>query len=345
MNILPGEKFIFPRFLLSLSALLMMALITQGCSDNGSDITLTNELGGGWVTIATPSDSGSATTYCDSAWVSGEAFISADYFRCCSGSATDTGVTVSWENLVTGTHGDASQAVDYCYLFGTPYLCNHTWQAEIPLILGDNIIQISAIDPGGAGGRDTITIYKPEYGYNLSGRVSTYDDLGLGYFQSGVELTLDGAVTKRVIPSSADGYGLVTGQYQFSCVPNGAYTLTATTQSFSYIFEPAFINFAVAGQDVFNLDFKTTAYPLSGTITDSSGLTHSSFISVTVDGGGDSWSWPVQQDGSYTYLVPNGSYTITPSDYFCLTCYFTPSSITVEVTDQGSSGLDFVWYP
>jgi hypothetical protein len=330
---------------LPLPTLLAALLLTlAGCSGSGGDAVPPGP-SGGWVTITSPSDSGSATTYCSSITLSGEAFISTDYYRCCSGSATDTGVTVSWENLVTGTSGTASQSVDYCYLFGTPYLCNHTWYAEVPLILGDNLIQLTATDPGGTGGIATITITQPEYSYSLSGRLSTYEGLGLGYFQSGVGLALSGPVSKSSTPSSADGSGVVTGQYQFSCIPDGSYTITPVTPAFNYLFEPPSLEFSVVGQDVVNLDFRTTAYPLSGTITDAGGTPQSSFISVTIASSDGSRSWPVQPDGSYRYIVPNGSYTITPTDYLCLTCSFTPPGRTVDVTDQGVSGLDFVWNP
>jgi hypothetical protein len=324
-----------------------LLLTLTGCSDSGDGVVSFSALSGGWVTITSPSDSGSATTYCSSVTLSGEAFISTDYAHCCSGSATDTGVSVSWENQASGTRGAASQSVDYCYLFGTPYLCNHSWYATVPLLLGDNLIQITAIDPGGSGGRDSLTVNQPEYAYDLSGVVSSDEGVGLGYFQSGMELVLEGRLSRRVVTASAAAPGVVVGQYRFSCIPDGNYTITPVA-AFDLPFAPTTLAVSVAGGGLTALDFKAGAYPLSGAISDAEGGARSSYISVTIDGTGASvgrWSWPVAADGRYEFLVPNGSYTLTPHDLLCLTCSFTPPSRAIEVAGGGSSGLDFTWNP
>lgn len=296
---------------------------------------------GGWVTITSPSDTGQAATSCNAVSLGGEAFISSDYYRCCTGSADDTGVAVTWENLVTGASGAAAQSVRICYLFGTPYLCDHTWSASVPLVLGDNIIKVTAADPGGTGGTDTITVYKPEYSYTVSGVLSTYEGIGLGYFQSGVELQLTGGLDLTAIPSSAG----TVGQYQFTCIPDGSYTVEPVTSSFNYVFAPDFHAFSVAGQDVSNLDFKTDAYAVAGTITyETSGLPVDSGVKVELTDGSASWYWYVQPGGVYSYAVPSGTYTITPSALFCPGCTFTPASRTVDIIDSSVPGLDFVYH-
>jgi len=66
----------------------------------------------GWATIDAPP----ATVRPESASFSGQAFISPKMHRCCGGDATDTGVTVTWANLETGTTGPAHQVARCCRL-------------------------------------------------------------------------------------------------------------------------------------------------------------------------------------------------------------------------------------
>jgi hypothetical protein len=58
-------------------------------------------------------------------------------------------------------------------------------------VLGDNQIKITAADPGGTGAIENITAFKPEHSYTVSGILSTYADIAIGYNQSGIELELD----------------------------------------------------------------------------------------------------------------------------------------------------------
>jgi hypothetical protein len=301
--------------------------------------------GGGDITITIPTDSTYTSTSCDTAHLSGSAFISNSYSRCCSGDAEDTGVQVTWENLVTGTTGAADQYVRICYgLFNYPYLCGHSWSADIPLILGDNIIKVTAVDPGGTGGTDTITVSKPEYSYTVSGLLSTPEGTGVGYDQSGieVELTSDESLTTR--PSSTDS----VGYYEFTCIPNGSYTLAPVSSSFTYVFEPEYRTFTVADQDMTDIDFKADAYSVTGKITNaSSGTPVNSFVRMDITSVNAGWYSYVQQDGTYSFVVPNGIYTIAPTstELFCLGgCTFTPESRTVEITNSSQPDLDFVYH-
>jgi Bacterial Ig-like domain/Galactose oxidase, central domain len=112
--------------------------------------------GRGSVTIVSPSST-TVSTEEDFINLSGVAFISPDRFRCCSGSATDTGVFVTWANS-TGGNGATSQTVGICSAFGTPFLCNHKWTVRIPLVMGTNVIRITATDLGSNEGTDGITV-------------------------------------------------------------------------------------------------------------------------------------------------------------------------------------------
>jgi hypothetical protein len=110
---------------------------------------------GGWVTVTNP-EYCPIQTESSSAFVAGKAFISDAWYRCCTGSATDTGVTVSWFNETSATSGYTVQFVRYCWFFGT-FLCDHSYYANIPLAMGENRIIVTASDPSGVSGQRTIT--------------------------------------------------------------------------------------------------------------------------------------------------------------------------------------------
>ena len=128
------------------------ALITA-CGGGGG-VTVEQDLGGaGWVTISGPDTTSGLT-----ASVSGKAFISPTMQRCCSGDASDTGVTVSWSNETTGASGPAVQTPKYGYFFFTPFLSGHRWSASVPLALGSNVITVTASDSSGNFGHASLTV-------------------------------------------------------------------------------------------------------------------------------------------------------------------------------------------
>ena len=57
-----------------------------------------NRTGAGWVTIVSNDAGSSGSTDSRTVSLGGDAFVSPTFFVCCSGSATDTGVVVSWVN-------------------------------------------------------------------------------------------------------------------------------------------------------------------------------------------------------------------------------------------------------
>ncbi|MBI3529191.1 MAG: Ig-like domain-containing protein [Betaproteobacteria bacterium] len=150
-----------PRWRVAALTSLLLMLCACGGGGGGTDASTPpndpNRVGAGWVTI-TGSDAGpSKLTNSPTVSLSGDAFISPKFFVCCTGSATDTGVTVSWANATTGGSGAATQAPQYCFFLGY-YLCGHTWQATIDLVVGNNAITITATDPGGNLGRATVSV-------------------------------------------------------------------------------------------------------------------------------------------------------------------------------------------
>jgi hypothetical protein len=257
---------------------------------------------------------------------------------CCTGTVEDlTGVRVIWTNATTGISGQAFQSVQLCPFV---FLCNHIWRATVPLVLGDNQITVTAYDTTtGAANTDTITINKPALSYSASGTLRTVDQIGVGYFESGVGLQLSGDAANSINPLSRSQ----AGKYAVSCLVNGNYTITPTTSNtFNYLFQPSSRDFTVVGADVSDLDFQTTAYAVTGMIRDTAGNPLGSVgFSVKISNGGISWSQSQDETGTHNFVVPNGTYTLTPAPS-CTTCIFTPPNRTIVVNNASVSGQDFV---
>ena len=145
-------------------AALLLVLLLAACgggfdeveSSRPQDPNAPERVGSGSLTIDEPTAESTYSTEEDSVFLSGSAFISPTHLRCCSGSATDTGVTVT-----SSTGSDVSQSASYCNPlgFGPLSLCGHTWSTRITnLRVGDTRITLTARDPSGNIGRDSITI-------------------------------------------------------------------------------------------------------------------------------------------------------------------------------------------
>jgi hypothetical protein len=148
------------------AVLVTLSIAVAACGGGGDDVQPPSEesppsrIGRGWIEISSPTQASSYTTASPEIRVSGSAFVDGDGYRCCSGSASDTGVHVGWANAAQGS-GSASQSVEYCrFYFGPLYLCRHTWSAWIPLVVGENLISVSAHDAGNNAGLDRITIVR-----------------------------------------------------------------------------------------------------------------------------------------------------------------------------------------
>ncbi|MGA1865500.1 MAG: carboxypeptidase-like regulatory domain-containing protein [bacterium] len=315
-----------------------LILVIIGCGGDGTGGGSDGEdySGGGWVTIEDPTTEPTISTNCDHIYIGGEAFISPTWYRCCSGSAEDTGVTVTWRNITSGESGNADQSVDICYFFGSPYLCNHRWGATVPLALGENQITVSASDPSGVSGHSSITVSKPEASFSINGRVTNTLDIGLWNSGiSGFKLTLTG--TDQNTSVFTNRYG----SYSFSCVQNGSYTITPSS-TINFIFTPANRSVTVSDADVTSQDFVTEAYFISGSVTSTTGIGISG-IQVSLAGTNASATYFTDPNAYYIFAVPNGSYTITPSYCDWLGCYsITPAARDVIVDYADVTGQDFV---
>lgn len=287
------------------------------------------------ISITFPTTERTFSEVCNSEVLSGDAGFGTSP-SCCTGTAEElTGVRVTWSNATTGTSGQAFQSVQFCPLV---QLCYHTWRATVPLVLGDNQITVTASDTTtGAANTNTITINKPALSYTASGTLSTVDQIGVRHFESGVKLQLSGDAANSIIPSSRSQ----AGKYEVRCLVNGDYTITPTTNNtFNYLFQPPSRNFTVVGADVSDLDFQTTAYAATGMIRDTAGNPLGGHT-VRISGGGISRSWLQDETGTYSFVVPNGTYTVTPAPS-CTSCTFTPPNRTIVVNNASINGQDFV---
>jgi hypothetical protein len=131
--------------------LLLLAACLSGCGGE-SDSLQNDNVGAGWIRIS------SAQSDSQNAYLSGTAFISPGWFVCCTGSASDTGVDVSWSNSTTGASGSATQKLSYGCFLSTCWPDSHTWSANIPLATGTNLIFVVASDPAGNIGRRSFNI-------------------------------------------------------------------------------------------------------------------------------------------------------------------------------------------
>ena len=154
--------------------------------------------------------------------------------------------------------------------------------------------------------------------YTISGVIS-------GTGGPGATVSLAGAATSSV---TADG----SGNYSFSGLTNGAYTVTAGKSG--YTFSPASQPVTLSGASVSGVNFGTITYTIAGTIAGLGGpgatvsLSGSATATVTANA-----------SGNYAFSgLTNGSYTVTPSQSGFS---FSPGSQAVTVNNAGVSAVNF----
>lgn len=254
-----------------------------------------------------------------------------------------TGVQVTWDNAGSGASGDAQQFVDVCSLLPL-ILCGHTWSASIPLAPLENRITITATDLTSTDKyTDTTTVDRPTPSFTASGTLRTAELVSVGYSETHVEFQLTDDGGNSIIPTTQFN----TGGFWIPCLANGSYRVTPITQhTFNYAFQPSFFDFTVSGADVPNLDFQTNAYPIMGTFLDETGAPVAIFgdpsaYEVTIARERTSWTRNLDFTGAFAFVVPNGTYTLTPGPS-CSSCSFLPADRVVEVNSAVVTGQDFV---
>ena len=154
-------------------------------------------------------------------------------------------------------------------------------------------------------------------------------------------------VSGTITPASAGAGTLLTlgaqgtvvadsfGNYTFTNVPNGTYTLTPSKTG--YVFAPASSAVTVNGANVTAVNF--TAQPVATSFTVSGTITPTSAGAGTLLTLGAQGTVVADSFGNYTFTnVPNGTYTLTPSKTGFV---FSPVSSSVTVNGANVTGLNF----
>lgn len=152
---------------------------------------------------------------------------------------------------------------------------------------------------------------------------------------NGATIALSGA-------ASATTTGDSSGNYSFTGLANGTYTVTPSHAG--YTFSPTSQVATVNGANVTGLNFTATAqvgptFSISGTITPSSG---GSGATITLSGATSATSTG-DSSGNYSFTgLANGTYAVTPSNRGFA---FSPTSQNATVNGANISGVNFTATP
>jgi hypothetical protein len=162
--------------------------------------------------------------------------------------------------------------------------------------------------------------------FSLSGTVS-------GAVQQGVLVNLTGTASAATTTDAS-------GNYAFSNLANGSYTVTPALAG--YTFTPSSLTVPVSGANVTGKNFTATAVPTTYTLSGTVGGAISQGVQISLTGAAAA-STTTDASGNYAFAnLANGSYTVTPA----LAGYtFTPSSLTVPVSGANVTGKDFTAAP
>ena len=165
-----------------------------------------------------------------------------------------------------------------------------------------------------------------DLGVNFTGVAVGYAVSGKVAGAPGITVTLTGTNTLTTVADNS-------GNYTFTTVPNGTYTVTPAGLGFNVA--PASQNISVNGAPVSNVNFNATVlvYSISGTITGGAGATvnliGSSTSTTTADGSGN-YSFTGITVGTYRQQSPSMSGLV-----------FTPANTTATVTNASITGANF----
>lgn len=173
---------------------------------------------------------------------------------------------------------------------------------------------------GGGGGTPTT--------YSVSGSITP------GGTGAGAQIALTGAATANVTADSS-------GNFSFTGLPNGAYTVTPSKTSVS--FSPASRNVTVSGGNVLGVSFTATSsgggtpstYSISGTV---SPMSLGANVAVTLTGAFTTAA-TTDASGAYTFTgLANGTYSVTPSSTGAT---FAPANTSVTINGANQTGVNF----
>jgi hypothetical protein len=143
----------------------------------------------------------------------------------------------------------------------------------------------------------------------------------------GVNITLTGTSTATTVTDSA-------GNYSFTELPNGPYTLTP--QKAGYVFSPASQSVTTTGTTVLGVNFSITqTYTITGNVGPPVNATGAT---VTLSGAASATT-TVDNTGKFTFSgLSNGNYTVTPSFEGVA---FTPLNQNVVINNGDVIGVSF----
>jgi hypothetical protein len=152
--------------------------------------------------------------------------------------------------------------------------------------------------------------------YNVTGTIS-------GTGGTGVTVNLGGAASATTTTDAS-------GNYNFSGLANGSYTITPSNTGF--VFAPATQGITVAGSNLTVPTFTATVrtFTITGTISGAGG--NGATVSLS---GGATATTTANASGAYTFSgVTNGAYTVTPTKAGFV---YTPASQTVTVSGANAT--------
>jgi len=234
------------------------------------------------------------------------------------------GVGNDWDNAIARVVGPNQTILHQDIL--TPGNTFWMQMQSAPIPLSGTAVAINDTAP--TGDRYNLAIVEvlpftapPPPTYSISGTVS-------GAVVSGVAVTLGGASTASATTDTS-------GNYSFTGLSNGGYTVTPSKAGFTFTptSQPATINNA----NVSPLNFTSSAVPtytISGTVSGAvaSGVT----VNLT---GTSSGTTTTDSLGNYSFTgLSNGGYTVTPSKAGFT---FTPASLPATINNANVSPINF----
>lgn len=247
--------------------------------------------------------SGKSTTFSISGTVNGD--IQSGVTITLSGGASATTTTDTSGNYSFSGLANGSYTV-------TPLLTNYTFSpADIAVTLN-----------GANSSGNNFTASAVPVTYGISGQVT-------GDVQQGVTITLSG-------DASATTTTDVSGNYSFTGLANGAYTLTPSLVN--YTFSPVDLSVTLNGGDSTDNNFTASVVPVTYSISGQISGDVQQGVTITLSGDAfETTTTDVSGNYSFTGLA-NGSYMVTPS----LANYtFSPIESIVTINNQDSSGNNF----